>query len=413
MDVFESSQSEEKGQGQKPRRKKITRLVLVFLIGLIGGGYFWIHQDPARQELLEDLYAGIQGSSTQAPTKPLVDIPQTLDIRPIPGTPKVLIAPKIPGQALAETEGLQESINSPLENPEGLDGTAIQIPLEIPADVVLAKEADASSFVGRNEDPIVQQSFVMALARWMADMYEPAINGNGAGRVRGSLQTANLRFGHSMNGLAYVGEDPAVGRKVALQHFYTPDMLKALYQLYNERFFVALKEAASVKNLSTKQKKEMYTLYERRFRGLAGAFESMATEAALSDRLALWHGAQSMTVESNRIYATAVFELDEAKEQKNTAKIQIAEQETQETGALYQAAIMDEAVALKDILALMHKNTAARLLDDGTLLYVALWVERRYEQTLDLEQAEIITGAVLQSSVVFNDIAQQFENASQ
>lgn len=282
-----------------------------------------------------------------------------------------------------------------------------------PLNVEMAKSLDASLFVSRQDDSVVSQTFVMGLASWMVDAYTPSKKNVQKGKTVASLQMANLRFGHSMHGITYMGDDKTIGRRLAIQYFFTPDMLQALYQLYNKLFFATLEHAADVKKLTTNQKKEMYALYARHFRGLSGVFKRFTTLPDLSERLLAFYETQGIVVELNKDYTTALFSLDEAKERKHPTDVARAKKEIGVTSALYQEALIHQGRMLEHLVSILRQNAGARLLDDSTLLYAASWADRRYQQAIGPDHSKIITAAMGRSSEIFLNIAKHFEQLAQ
>ncbi len=443
MKVFDpdkesNENNEDQSENVVPKRKVKGILFFIFLLAL-GGAYMWFegHMPGQVDKMLHR--AGISTEEQKIPLEPVPTIKTTPEPSELPteSADSSVNGGLLPEGYVAGEENLDDinaQINSfslddlgTLDDEEldtGLEGEqeaseeimqeSVQEPEQESGQVhgLLAQSDDPENFVGRNDDSVVQESFVYALASWMVDMYEPAEVSGQAGRLRSSLQSANLRFGHSMEGIAYVGDSLAKGRKEALEYLYTSGMLQALYHLYEDRFFEAIENAANAKGLTTAQKREMYLLYSRQFRGLSGAFIRVLKLPKLPELLDIWYIARNVKLEANSVYTNAVFALDEANEKGSSAQIAEAQELSQQASTVYQEAIIEESSAFDAILDNMKESASASLLDDGTLLYTVLWIERRYDGARDAAEIEAVHEATAQAGAIFLEIANKLETLS-
>lgn len=271
------------------------------------------------------------------------------------------------------------------------------------------EETVASPAVGRQDDAVVRVLFIEDLAKWLVAGYQPSAGGKG--RLSVNLQAANLRYGVGMRGLSWIGDDLPKGRVEALDYVFTPDMLSALYKLYIERFMAAMEQAgeapaANGKRLTAEQRADMYNLYARRFRGLSGSLQGVASLPDLTQRMDALHEAVRRVVAVNAAYSDAVFAFDAAREQGDTARAAALRRQVDAAGQRYREAVVERERTAAALARAIRHNAAARALDDDTLLYVASWVDRRVRQKPQAVEA------AFQAATLFLELAQRFEQAS-
>lgn len=299
--------------------------------------------------------------------------------------------------ARAEVEGTPEQSASV---PEGAAERGVLVGLE---------ETVVSPEVGRQDDAVVRVMFIEDLAKWLVAGYQPS--GGGKGRLTVNLQAANLRYGAGMRGLSWIGDDLPKGRAEALDYVFTPDMLSALYKLYIERFMAAMGRAgeapaADGKRLSAEQLSDMYNLYARRFRGLSGSLQGVASLPDLTRRMDDLHEAARRVVAANSAYSDVVFAFDAAREQGDAARAAELRRQADAAGRRYREAVVERERVAAALARAIRQNAAARALDDDTLLYVASWVNRRVSK-----QPQAVEAA-FQAATLFLELAQRFEQAS-
>lgn len=264
---------------------------------------------------------------------------------------------------------------------------------------------------GRKDDAVVRPAFIDDLARWMVGNYIPASRRGGRGGIGIGIQSINARYGMGMKGLVFIGDDLPAGRAEALRYIYTPGMLDALYRMYIDRFMLAMAEAAAAprkngKMLDQEQVAEMYRLYAGRLRSLSGAMQAATTLEDLRARVLRIREASQKTVAANARYMDEVSKFDQAREGSNQALIDKARAAMEAASDAYRT-IAQERDQLRDaLIGAIRSNPGARGFDDDNLLYVALWIDRRLQQSPQAREAS------LQGAALFLDLAQRCERAS-
>lgn len=264
---------------------------------------------------------------------------------------------------------------------------------------------------GRDDDMVVRPAFIDDLAQWMVDNYQPSRSKTNKGSLQVSMQAANLRYGAGMRGLYWIGDNLPKGRSEALQYVFTPSMLDALYRLYIDRFMEAMAQAGDKPEgrdtpLTPEQRRDMYTQYASRFQGLAGALSGVASMSDLTAKVDTMRKSAQDVVSANARYSDLVFQQDQAREKGDTAAAQRLATEAQAAANIYKNAVIKRERQLDAFAKTVRSNRNARLLDDETLVYVGMWIDRRVrENSSKLDAAS-------QASTIFDDLAKRFMQAA-
>ena len=267
------------------------------------------------------------------------------------------------------------------------------------------------SDLAQRGDGVVRVAFIDDLAKWMVAGYSPPSSRGGRGMISIGIQSANARYGMGMKGLSWIGDDLPSGRAEALRYVYTPGMLDALYRTYIDRFMEAMAEMAEAprqngKVLEPAHIAEMYRLYARRFRALSGAMQGVASLTDLRSRVQRILAASTAMVEANSRYVEEVFAFDQARAGGNETAIENTRKAMEASSDTYQQATLERDRQREELIGAIRNNPEARNLGDDNLLYVAMWVDRR------LQQSPQALDATLQGATLFLDLAQRFEQVT-
>lgn len=410
--------SDEKKHGGESGRGKpwIALLIILVLAGVVG--WFWLARDPESREKLARRFQDLD-SITETVTSTLRGVASSVHSfatkarDTFVGQPP---APEIGATSGSALPGAPPKTPAPIETPEDLEkalaeqgppqeGGASERGALTPEDQTVPPDA------GRKDDAVVRTDFIDDLASWMVNGYTPVAQGH-PGQMTASLQSANLRYGMGMKGLAWIGEDLTAGRAAALDYIYTPAMLDALYRLYINRFMESVNKTldapnAGEKALSRTQKTDFYTSYARRFRSLSGALQGVAALPDFTRQMDELKQAAQRVVDANAQYSELVFASDEAREQGNTARAETLRQRMDSASHTYRQAVIDREKSREAFAQLVRKNPTARDIDSESILYIASWVERRVRKAPDKMEA------TFQAATLFLNLAQQFEAAEQ
>lgn len=317
-----------------------------------------------------------------------------------------------PAMAQGSTNGTKSAPHTPVTTaPEGTDPFTGGVVLQGGASQrgsLTPEGAPPPVDAGRKDDMVVRVAFIDDLATWLVSNYLP---GKKRGNLQASLQAANLRYGVGMRGLYWIGDDLPKGRSEALQYVFTPSMLDALYRLYIDRFMQSMAEAGDnpegrSEPLSPAQRSDMYAQYAKRFRGMAGTLQSVASMPDFLSRGDTMRVAAQKVVEANARYSELVYQQDQARESGNTARQNALAPQVQAAAQAYQQAVVQREHAREAFARALAKNPAARSLDDETRVYVGQWVERRVRENKNKMDA------AQQAATIFQDLAQRFEQAA-
>jgi hypothetical protein len=263
----------------------------------------------------------------------------------------------------------------------------------------------------QREDSVIRPAFVRDLAQWLVTRYKPAPQG-AKGQINISLQAANMRYGMNLRGMERKGKDSAGARAHIPRYAFNPAMLEALYGIYAERLVNELARTALApdqgKGLSKAQLDDLYSSYAAFFADLAGVTGGIAAMPDLPDRIDNINRANQHTITLHRQLTENVFALDEAREAKNTADIRSIEAKIENLNWRYRTSLQGQSNARAALVSAIRNKGHSRtlLLDDDSLLFLALWIDRRMDNQGDA------LAAVRKASDLLTDLSHRFEQAS-
>lgn len=408
--------SDEKKHDGESSRAWLALLVIILLAGVVG--WFWLARDPESREKLAQRFQNLD-SITETVTSTLQDMASSLHGFATKARDSFIgqpPAPEIGATSGSALPGAPPKTLAPIETPEDLEKALAQQgpPQEGGASergVLNPEDQTVPPDAGRKDDAVVRTDFIDDLASWLVKGYTPTTQGQSA-QMTASLQSANLRYGMGMKGLAWIGEDLTAGRAAALNYVYTPAMLDALYRLYINRFMESVNRTLDApstgeKTLSRTQKTDFYTSYARRFRSLSGALQGVAALPDFTRQMDELKRTAQRVIDANAQYSELVFASDEAREQGNIARAETLRQRMDSASHVYRQAVIDREKSREAFAQLVRKNPTTRDIDSESILYIASWVERRVRNAPDRMEA------TFQAATLFLNLAQQFETAEQ
>ncbi len=367
----------------RPPKRTRSKLVWVFLLAVIvAGAALWQLRDLVLRDAVPDRQANMTGTDAAI-----------LGPNATNGTLPSMVP--MDGDAAAAAAQANATASAPGVNATSPDGAFAQ------------------------DDAVVRFAFAEDVANWLVEGYYPKgthMEARNSGWVAPSLKSANMRYGVSMTGLSWSGEDISAGRASVLDYAFTPAMLEALQRLYADRFMTAMATAAANAKVTDKGKEraltpaevtEMYTLYATRLRGLSGALREIAGMSDAVVRVNAWLAAQQTALEANAKYQDAVFGYDTAREGNSAHLAEQARRIMELSGKAYQQAIMARERARETLAEAIRRNPDARRLDDDTLVYAAGWVYRRANGKPEKMDA------VRMAATVLSDTAARFDKVAQ
>ena len=361
----------------EPSRKGhhgLALLILILLAGVVV--WFWLARDPEAREEFSNRMASLRESVINL----AADLMSRTTTPPSP--------PDVGAVAGNSLPGAPPKYRSPIETPAELDeALAEQRPVQPGGAEVRGPVAPGEQVppdAGRKDDQVVRIAFIDDLASWLVSHYVPAATPGRSGRLSASLQGANLRYGMGMTGLAWIGDDLPAGRTAALNHLFTPGMLDAIYRLYVDRFM----------------------LYARRFRGVAGALQALASMPDFNRQMENLSAAAQRVVDTNAQYSELTFAADEARSNGELTRYSTLRQQMAAKGQQYQQAVIAREQAKSAFVQALKRTPEARYLDDDALLFIASWIDRRTHNN-----PEKLTAAG-QAANLFRDLAGHFDAAA-
>jgi hypothetical protein len=223
----------------------------------------------------------------------------------------------------------------------------------------------------------VSAALVRDIAAFLAANYwpagtHPAARNHGISTV--SVSWLNHRYGGQLHGFAVARDTPVASRERVLQYAFTPSMLRALYRLYSERFFAALRTEAAAQRrgpaespLTRAQTAEMFGIYSGMAESLAGAVRAYAATPQIRSLVAAHARAAT---EASGAYATFA----ESREHGDGVAVSKASH-------IYQDALKRREQAKDALAAAMRRGGAGSGIEAESLVYIAQWLYRRGEHT--------------------------------
>ena len=378
-------------------RRRLTAAAILALM-LLAGLTFWLTRDEKAKK---DIVVRTEEALHSAGLDPLVNATKELLAPPPPPPPMHSVGVAAPGISA--------------------NGTLIQGSMPAPADLAAASERGTGSATPtpdggaasgvmpqQREDSVIRPDFVHDLANWLVTRYKPAPQG-GRGHINASIQAANMRYGANMRGMERQGADSAGARAYILRYAFNPTMLEALYGIYADRLVHEVTRTALApdqgKALNEAQLDDLYKTYAAFFADLAGAISGIAAMPDLKERIEAVHKAGQQTIALHRQITENVFALDEAREKKDAAAIPGLEAKIEQMNGHYRTSLQGQSNARAALTAAVRKNNPAHRLDEDSVLFLALWMERRMDkQTNALDAART-------ASALLYDLSYRFEKA--
>ncbi|MCL1985992.1 MAG: hypothetical protein FWG59_06050 [Betaproteobacteria bacterium] len=385
--------------GQAGRRKLIIAAALALI--LFAGLTFWLTRD---EEAKQDIISRTEGTLHSAGLDPLVDAAKGL-LTPPPPPPAVhSVGVATPGVSANGTL-IQGTVPSPVDlataaNTQSADGSA--------AHPDTASTSPPGVMPQQREDSVIRPDFVHDLANWLVMRYKPASQG-AKGQLNVSIQAANMRYGASMRGMERQGKDPDGARAYILRYAFNPTMLEALYGIYADRLVDEVAQTALApdqgKTLNEAQLNDLYKTYAAFFADLAGVTGGIAAMPDLKGRIEVMNRANQQTIALHKQIVEKVFALDEAREKKDDANIPNIEASIATLNGRYRTALQGQGNARAALISALRKGSPAQRLDDDSILFLALWVERRMDKQADA------LDTTRKASSLLNDLSLRFEKA--
>lgn len=377
------------------RRAGAGKLIFWALLGVIivASASFWLTQTPEdrqalRREAADKVNSLLEGTpmaglgnavATPPPppppevTNPATD-PGTLGGRTVTGT---IAAPMDFGPIMPRTTEPEPATEKSLtrEIADATRNVAGMLGGETPEEpVVFSQEAVPQV----TEDNRVKAGYVANLAQWLARHYKPGPSG---GSLNVSVQALNQECGVKLAG------QTQGGRPGLLRYAFHQTMIDGLYRLYIDRFMADLQDAAQQRGFDADQSGQFYTALAGRAALLASAISGVLATPELPSRLARIDGLGQKVVDTNAELTTALFELDEQRENKAARQvIDAAQLRVNGATARYRRAADEHEKAQNELAAEIRRHAGPGL-DEDALLFIAAWAARREVDSDDARAA--------------------------
>ncbi|MCR5813033.1 MAG: hypothetical protein K6G15_00880 [Desulfovibrio sp.] len=258
----------------------------------------------------------------------------------------------------------------PSTNPGTLAGPVIRGPSGIEGMLMPdgSFRQEGQKVVGRvEEDGRLKKDFVEDLAAFIVRRYQPDAKG---GRLALSVQSVNQHCGTRMN------TEAGGGRTALMRYAFQPTMLRGLYQLYVQDFLQKLALYAKERNLDG-HLPLLYQQLAQKCTSVANAVEAILKTPDIEKQLADYERmAESCENISAQITGT-LFDADQLAENgAQASELRAAQLRVSGLNAKLRRALENRDNALRHLLLALRKARDP-LLDDETLLFLILWVQRR------------------------------------
>jgi len=331
---------------------------------------------------------------------PLIHAPS--EAPPLPSAKHDAAAPRPADDGAILNDNTRETKSSVEHDGSGivLYGKGIPVTPEghvVRGDIPAGQEKAGARIAPTGQDSVVGLALAQDLATFLAENYWPAgthLMARERGISTADVRRMNYRHGGQLHGFAGTHDNPGIERERVLRYAFTPSMVRALYRLYDERFFSALRtEAAAQKRgpdqspLTPPQIAEMFGIYSGMAQNLAGVVRAYADTPQIRPLVAAYAQASAEAAEAFTAYA-------ESREQgSDSAKASQA----------YQSALKRREQTRSALAAAIRRGGATRQgLDAESLAFTAQWLYRRGENaapTLPV-LAEILEDCALRLSAI-------------
>lgn len=239
-------------------------------------------------------------------------------------------------------------------------------------------------------DPLVTEAFSLDLARFLVDNYWPAGShpqARRAGIITTDLKWTNMRYGGRLQGFSADRSAPAEERRRVLNYVYLPSMIRSLYTLHVDDFFLNLEQAVisrivepEQRRLTNAQAAELCSLYAGMASGLSGAVTAYG-------RIPIRNGLIEAYTDAAAKADAAYMALTESMQNDGVPSDSLARR--------YQTAVILRDQQKENLAAAMRKNGNVGRLDSTTLVYAAMWLNRRGDEKAEANHAlaEILADA--------------------
>lgn len=354
----------------KPRTNRgSARLGLLAVLALliVSAAAYWLTRDESTKEnLRQDAVAALDKATEGTP---LAGVSTLLTPPPPPPPPSVLNPPTAPGTLSGPT--VQGSVGRPLDAATMPGG-----PQNGAAQVVAPKVV---------EDTRVRFGFVDDLAAHLVESYVPGARG---GSLSVTPRSLNNRYGVNLTGLDGGAQG---GRQGVLHYVFHPAMLHGLYNLYVDRFLLAVAQESQLphkgRTLTPTQTRQMYMVFAGRLVTTAAGLEAVLSLPDLQQRLDTLQQQGKHVRDLGGQMTETVYRLDEQRRQgASEAELAASQLAVESIGARYREAVDAQDAGRRKLVADI-RGRGAQGIDEDNILFMALWVDRRLRDNPEADAA--------------------------
>lgn len=352
VDIAEKNQMEMPNPAPAKGGRAKAVILSLFSLAIVGAMIFWFGRTDEEKEQLRERAADIVDDSLKS--TPLAGLGNILrDAPPPPAINTVTEPGTLAGRDITGT----------VEAPVDLAGADSSLPLR---DGVTGQSPGLEDELPVADDKEVRHGYLLELAQWLAARYK-----------RGNLEISAQGLNHYCG--VTLANQASGGRAGLLRYAFHPSMLEGLYRLYIGRFMDDLNHAAAKQGFSPQQKRQFYLALAGKSVLWATALEGILEVRDLKGSLAKIDKLAQKAVDVNAQLTTAVFDLDELRENKAPAQqVNVAQMRVDGLAARYRRANEEHEAAQRALVAEIRKNLG-KSLDNDTLLFMAAWAERRIQ----------------------------------
>lgn len=378
----------------RPRRagvsKGLVAAALLALLAVAAAGYWATRDEALRDSLRQDIGTFLRRSTQGTPLEGMIagllpaesPLPTDSAASVVPGQPELPFIPSSEDGFLAG-----QVISAPVTPPPPASETP-PVPPQL------------------RSDDRVTPVFVTDLARFFVAQHGTK---GGDGPLPLSVQRLNQHYGSRLTGLTAGGADAQARRAALLRYAFHPAMLRALYDIYADRFMDAvIREAmhpARGQGLSEAQTRRLCLAVGGRLVLLAGALDGVRRTPDMRGLLtAVDARAQEAQTAMERMQEQMLRVDDMQARGGDAVAVARARIVVDKEAAAYRAALQGRDEARRAIAAAIRR-AGGQGFDDATLIYLAEWVDRRLRA--DAEAGETV-GVAAQ---LLRDLGRRFAQA--
>lgn len=301
-----------------------------------------------------------------------------------------------------------------------------------------ATQDNSSSLISKIQDVFLISFVVKDAADYFANRYYPAKSSNNAGQTGQldvSFKTLNARYGLELVGVKYSGLSLEVARRQVLNFLMDSEALRQSYALAADDFIRSLIEEAeeSQKHVQDRSDNEttlalngpqvsvFLSLCSEFFSDLASVVEVLTQSDKSVSLVKAYLQAEQQAKQANYEYIQDDFAYEQWKKEIDRSPTQTVEQQQRgnslkvqkkEASEAFREAIHYREQVRQELMTLIHNRVGSVQFNSHEILYVAKWMQRRFQEGRNKAVLQTAAGLLRDLSRRLNRTALSYKQSS-